>query len=530
MEIHWVPFHAVPQLAFKDVAYATGHPALRPFYKYPVTLEAFAQVIRDKQQDVVDRDLLVRVLESQYAGLSAPQVVKNHIQDLRSERTFTVVTAHQPVLFTGPLYYVYKIFSAINLAEQLRASYPDYNFVPVFVNGAEDHDFEEINHANVFGKKLVWETEAGGAAGALSTRDLGGVLDVLRGLLGNSAQTEGVLGEIVDAYTRHETYGAASTDLVNRLFGKFGLVVLDMRHPELKRRFGPMMREELFRQSSQSLVEATQKALVESGFSGQAYAREINLFYLQPGIRARIVREGDRFNILGTDFSFSEVEMEAEIEAFPERFSPNVVLRPLYQETILPNLAYIGGGGEIAYWLERKTQFEHFKVNFPMLVRRNSVLWIDRGASQKMERLGISFQQIFQDTDLLVRQFIASQSVSTLDLKAETQELTQLFERVREKAVEVDPTLEKAVLAEAVKQIKVLEQLESRLVRAEKQKHETSVNQIRALREKLFPGNGLQERQDNFLNFYQKYGEAFFHTLKNHLHPLENGFLVIEDV
>ena len=360
MEIHWLPFDAVPQLAFKDVAYATGHPALRPFYKYPVTLEAFARVIEDKQQDEVDRDLLVRVLESQYAGLSAPQVVKNHIQDLRSARTFTVVTAHQPVLFTGPLYYVYKIFSTINLAEQLRASYPDYNFVPVFVNGAEDHDFDEINHANVFGKKLIWETEAGGAAGALSTHSLTGVLDVLQGLLGNSTQTQGVLQEIMEAYSRHETYGEASTDLVNRLFGKFGLVVLDMRHPALKRRFAPMMREELFHQGSQSLVEATQKALVESGFSGQAYAREINLFYLQPGIRARIVREGDHFSILGTSLSFSLAEMEVEIEAFPERFSPNVVLRPLFQETILPNLAYIGGGGEIAYWLERKAQFEHF--------------------------------------------------------------------------------------------------------------------------------------------------------------------------
>ena len=147
-----------------------------------------------------------------------------------------------------------------------------------------------------------------------------------------------------------------------------------------------------------------------------------------------------------------------------------------------------------------------------------------------MGRLGISFQQLFQDSDLLVRHFIENQSETALDLQVEIRELASLFERVREKAVEVDPTLEKAVLAESVKQIKVLEQLESRLVRAEKQKHETSVNQIRALREKLFPGNGLQERQDNFLNFYQKYGEAFFHTLKNHLHPLENGFLVIEDV
>jgi uncharacterized protein YllA (UPF0747 family) len=222
--------------------------------------------------------------------------------------------------------------------------------------------------------------------------------------------------------------------------------------------------------------------------------------------------------------------MDAELQAYPERFSPNVVLRPLYQETILPNLAYIGGGGEIAYWLERKAQFEHFGVNFPMLVRRNSVLWIDRASSQKMERLGIGFQQLFQETDLLVRQFVATQSTAPLDLNKEIQELSDIFERVRAKAVQVDPTLEKAVLAESVKQTKVLEQLESRIIRAEKHKHETAVNQLRALREKLFPNNGLQERHYNFLMFYLQYGEDFFQMLKRHLHPLENGFLVIEDV
>jgi len=341
---------------------------------------------------------------------------------------------------------------------------------------------------------------------------------------------EALLGDIFAAYTGHKRYGEAVIDMLDRIFGKYGLVVLDMHHPALKRRFISIMREELFAQTSQPLVEATQKALLERGFSGQAYAREINLFYLQPGLRARIVREDGYFKVLGTDLTFTGEEMDAELQAYPERFSPNVVLRPLYQETILPNLAYIGGGGEIAYWLERKAQFEHFGVNFPMLVRRNSVLWIDRASSQKMERLGIGFQQLFQETDLLVRQFVATQSTAPLDLNKEIQELSDIFERVRAKAVQVDPTLEKAVLAESVKQTKVLEQLESRIIRAEKHKHETAVNQLRALREKLFPNNGLQERHYNFLMFYLQYGEDFFQMLKRHLHPLENGFLVIEDV
>lgn len=529
MEIHWIPFSSVPQISFKDAAYATANPALRPFYKYDVRPEVFAEVIRDKQQDAIDRNLLVQVLEEQYAPLETTDLVKNHIRELLDPRTFTVTTAHQPALFTGPLYYIYKIFSTINLAEQLRVWYPDFKFVPVFVNGAEDHDFEEINHTYIFGKKITWETEAGGPTGALATSSLLPLLDQLQELLGQSPQAQAIFEEIRAAYTSHATYGEATNDLLNRLFGEYGLVVLDMRHPALKRRFIPIMREELFMQSSQPLVEATQEALVKAGFSGQAYAREINLFYLQPGKRSRIVREGQQFKILDSPLVFSEQEIEEELSQYPERFSPNVVLRPLFQESMLPNLAYVGGGGEIAYWLERKPQFEHFKVNFPMLVRRNSVLWIDRGGSQKMEKLGIELQHMFLETDLLIRRFVEAQTEQALDLQEEIRGMEQLFEQVREKAVQVDPTLEKAVLAESAKQIKVLEQMESRLVRAEKQKHETAINQIKSLREKLFPGNGLQERHDNFLNLYQKYGDTLFQTLKNHLHPLEQGLLVIQD-
>jgi bacillithiol biosynthesis cysteine-adding enzyme BshC len=289
------------------------------------------------------------------------------------------------------------------------------------------------------------------------------------------------------------------------------------------------MREELFHQPSQVLVEQTQKALEAAGFSGQAHAREVNLFYLHDGKRSRIVKEGEAYHILGTSIHFSATDLENELTQYPERFSPNVVLRPLYQEFILPNLAYIGGGGEIAYWLERKRQFEHFGINFPMLIRRNSVLWVDKGSSQRMDKLGIKAEQLFQDADTLIRHFVDSQTEHELSLSQEIASLNALFEGIRQKAIHVDPTLEKTILAEAAKQVKVLEHLEVRLLRAEKQKHDTAIGQIRHLKEKLFPGHGLQERHDNFISLYQKYGDELFETLKAHLHPLEEGMLVLID-
>lgn len=530
MDISILPYASVPQLAAKDVAYATQNPALKPFYQYHPTLESFRQVLADKAKQPIDRALLVTTLKEQYRNLEASRSVKLNIELLAEDNTFVVVTAHQPSLFTGPLFYWYKVFTAINLAKELGIAYPDFNFVPVLVNGAEDHDFEEINNAYIFGKTLRWEHDAvGGACGDMSTRTLAPVLAQLKEVLGESENAAQIYQHIEAAYTSHEKYADATIDLVNRLFGNYGLVALNMNVPAFKRKFIPIMREELFQQSSQALISATQDALAAAGFSGQAHARDINLFYLQNNRRDRIVRDGEGFSILNTDLRFTAAEMEAELEAHPERFSPNVVLRPLFQELILPNLAYVGGGGEIAYWLERKSQFAHFGINYPVLLRRNSLLWIDKATSSRIEKLGLRVHDLFIDTDFLIKQYVALNSEGELSLQPEMAQLKALFEQIRLKALGVDATLEKAVLAEGVKQEKVIEQLEGRLARAEKQKHETAVNQIRSLKEKLFPGNGLQERTDNFLNFYLKYGSQFAEVLQEVIDPFVEGFVVVRD-
>ena len=330
-------------------------------------------------------------------------------------------------------------------------------------------------------------------------------------------------------YTRHDQYGMASVDLVNELFKSYGLVVLDMNNPELKKQFIPIMEQELFEQASRSLIEATTTELEKVGFSQQAFPREINLFYLRDQIRERIVQEGDTFQVLNTDYSFTEAEMREELHQHPEHFSPNVVIRPLYQEYILPNLAYIGGGGEIAYWLERQTQFEHFGINFPMLIRRNSVLWIDKGHVKKLNKLGLQVSDLFTDTEDLIKSYVKANAENELSLKEEKKQLHTIFNGIVEKIKEVDQTLVKTVKAEAANQMNSLQGLESRLLKAEKQRHEIELNQIRGIKDKLFPGNGLQERTDNFLSFYLRYGDSFFETLLKELNPLKEGFIVVVD-
>ncbi|PHI21842.1 bacillithiol biosynthesis cysteine-adding enzyme BshC [Lewinellaceae bacterium SD302] len=528
MQIHHKPFKEIPQFSDRDVAYATADERLRPFYKYPVTKDAFGAVMQDKKNDATDRQLLVGELRKQYDQLPQVEAVDQQLKRLEQDDTFTVITAHQPSLFTGPLYFIYKICSVINLSRQLNEAYPDQHVVPVFITGGEDHDFEEIQYANLFGNKLIWENEEAGAVGAMSTATLTKVLDELKDILGDREAAASIYARIEKAFTSHDKYGPATVALVHDLFGAQGLVVADMARPAYKRAFLPIMRQEIFEQSSQPLVEKTQAALTEAGFSAQAHAREINFFYLREGLRERIVLENDRYKVLNTAYDFSRDELEAELETHPEFFSPNVVMRPLFQEKIFPNLAYIGGGGELAYWLERKEQFAAFGLNFPMLIRRNSVLWVDKGNQKKLAKAGVTIDELFGDVELLIRDYVEKNSENELSLESELEQFEAVFQSIASKAEEIDPNLKKAVLAEHARQAKSIENLEGRIRRTEKQRFDTTINQIRGLKDKLFPGNGLQERTDNFLNIYVQEGESMFEVLIENLDPLKDGMIIIE--
>lgn len=524
-----LPFDKVPQLAKTDIAYTTGDPRLRPFYKYEPKAGSFSRIISEREKTILPRETLVEVLKEQYRALPDYQKTAENIASLLDHNTFTVVTAHQPSLFLGPLYFLYKALTTINLAETVEAENRGKRIVPVFVLGSEDHDLEELNSINLFGKKLVWQTGEKGAVGSMSTSGLATVLTELKSILGESDAATALFRRVESAYTKQKTIAEATQAMLHDLFGAVGLVVLNMNDARLKRHFIPVLKTELLEQPCFNIVNNTTARLNELGFKSQATPREINLFYMKPGLRERIVLENDEYKVLNTDLVFSRKEILEEVENHPERFSPNVVLRPLFQEMILPNLAYVGGGGELAYWLERKPLFEHFGVHFPALIRRNSVLWLDRDAGKKLQKFGFSPADFFKDTDSLIRIFIEKNAEGEVSLVQEIKDLHSIFDRLAVKANAIDPTLEKAVRAEEVKAVGSMDQWQNRLVRAEKQKHEVTLNQIRAGKEKYFPGGGLQERHDNFMPYLLKYGDAFIEELKRNLAPFDAGFVILEE-
>lgn len=527
MQVLRIPFDHTRCFSARDINQTIQHPSFSPFLKYPASIDHIPSVIQDKKKDKTDRSLLVNVLKEQYRHLFPDASIPTNVIKLEEENTFTITTAHQPSLFTGPLYFIYKIISAISLAKDLNATYPAYHFVPVFVSGGEDHDFEEVNHVHLFGKTITWTNNEKGAVGKMKAATLLPALEEVLELFGSAPMAASLYTLLEKSYRSQSTFGEATLALVHELFGSEGLIVFDMNNRALKNAFIPVMEEELFQQPSERLINDTCEELEAIGYKQQATPRQINLFYLGDQLRERIEWDGENYNTLQSGLKFTPDQMRAELQNYPERFSPNVVIRPLYQEFILPNLVYVGGGGEIAYWLERKKQFEHFNINYPMLVRRHSVLWIDKATGKKLKKLGMTAAQFLkEDIDTLIKDYIEKTAETPLQLTDEKKELAELFSRIEILAGQVDSTLIKTVRAEKANQLKSLGQLESRLVRAEKQKHETAINQIKGVNDKFFPNGSFQERYDNFIPFFLKYGEQWFDILAPHFTPFCKELLV----
>lgn len=528
MAIHKIDFADIPQLSDRDKAYQSDNNPFLSLLKYKPEIASFAKAIEDRKQFDVDRPLLVKVLQEQYRDLSDNTLSLQNIELLKSENTFTVITAHQPVLFTGPLYYIIKIFSAINMAEKLKSIHPDYNFVPVFISGGEDHDFDEVNKCKLYGKSIEWHQDKEGSVGRMNLDGIGKAIDQLEEILSNKDDAKAAKQWIRKAYENSNTYAEMTSQLVHSIFGKYGLVILNPDHKYLKKSFAHIMRKELLEQTSAPLVRKTQSEIEELGFKTQAFARDINLFYLQNGSRERIELEDGLYKVLNTNLSFTENEILHELDKNSDRFSPNVIMRPLYQETILPNVAYIGGGGELAYWIERKSQFEAFGVFYPILIRRASAMLLTVSNSKNMAKLNISIDNLFKNEDRLIADLVESESAVELDLSHEVESIQEIFKSISERAKIIDPTLEGKVLAEGSKQLKVIEQLESRLRRTIKAQQETQVNKIRKLKSSLFPNNGLQERHDNFFQYYDMYGDRLLDIMKENIDALDKNFVVIE--
>lgn len=525
MPLHRVDYRATHRFTPIVVDYVEGENALREFHTYRPDRTGLQAAINARRFDPGTRATMCAVLEEQYNGIDIHPAVRANLDALAQEETLSVTTGHQLCLFTGPLYVPFKILNTIRLARELSTQARPV--VPVFWMATEDHDRAEIDHAWLGDRKVQWPGDAAGPVGRLPLTGIEGVLKEVDVLLGFGTHADELRSILRVSYHRGSTLAQATRHFVNALFGRFGLVIIDADDKRLKRAFAPVMQEELLNQVTVRTVRYANDKLA-SRYEPQAHAREINLFHLSPGQRSRIDLVEDRFQVLDGGPAFDAERILIELQLFPERFSPNVLLRPVYQEVVLPNVAYIGGGGELAYWLQLRWLFQGLQVPMPALMLRTSALFLSARQAEKWRASGLGIEELFATRDVLEKRIAVEHASFSTSLERERALHADLFNELAKRAHDADATLEASVRAKEVFSAKGLDMIERRLIHAAKRQQADRLRRMNDVLDGLF-AHGLQERRENFMPYYVREGPAFFDRLLDVLDPLDPRFTVLEE-
>lgn len=522
-----IPYQQTGYYSKTVIDYLEEAEPLKPFYNLPVSINGIKAAIQQRQAFPQRRDVLVTLLQQQYQGLATSEKTKANIELLSQSDTFTITTAHQPVIFTGPLYFAYKILHTVKLAETLSQQLPDYNFVPVFYMGSEDADLDELGTITVDGKPYKWNTKQTGAVGRMKVDN---EFMILLNQLKNQISVLPFGDELIDIFKRcykpDATIQQATLEIINELFGEYGIIVFIPDNSEAKRLLIPVFQKEIEQQFSHSEVEKTVAELSQN-YKVQAGGRDINLFYLLDDSRERIEKDSDEYIVQNRSLHFTKEELLNELNNHPERFSPNVILRGVLQETVLPNLVFIGGGGELAYWLELKNVFAAVNVPYPVLLLRNSFLFITSGQEEKIKDLSFSAAEFFKDALQLTNELIQRTTNHQISIEDEKKEVADLFVKLQSVASKADVTLAEHTKALSVLTEKKLEALQKKIMRAERKKHDTELKQIETIKQQLFPNGNLQERVENISGWYARYGKDFIKSSYQNSLSLEQEFTIV---
>jgi len=452
-----------------------------------------------------NRKVLVETLTNQYhsLGIELNGLVKANIESFSDEKTLAITTGQQIHPGLGPLFVIYKIWTCIDLAKKLKTEHPTFNFVPVFWMASEDHDFEEIKSVRLFNDIFEWETDQSGPVGRMNPASL---KELMEKLYERSDKTDGqsdFLNVCKENYSKYSSFAQATHSIVHHFFQESGLVVIEPDDPSFKSLFQKSIYSDIIDHQAIKQINANKTELKEHGLQIPINGRDINHFYILDTLRERIEFENNVFKVLNTDLTFTKSDLEIEIQKHPERFSPNALLRPLYQQTILPCSHYICGTSEIMYWLELNNLMSHQNVIFPHLPLRSSAFIIGEKTLDKFSSLGIELETVFQSDENFIKRHNARHN-----------EITSAIENTVERAIS---ELEKLGQAEAStansqgfnrKRLKIqqsIEQYKNDLlneVNASALAQDAS-SKILKLKHKVF-GEKIQERIDHIVRYWDQ--------------------------
>lgn len=479
---------------------------------------------KGKSYTAEQREILCEVLKKQLSCFQLSEKQQENLNAISEQNTFTIVTGHQLNLFSGPAFFIYKILQTIKTAEVLKQRFPNQNFVPVFWMATEDHDFEEINHFKTAFNYYEMKAQSGGAVGRIKVEDVGFIQDFEDEFKDSIFGTE-LIRIMKEAYKIGETLADSTKILVQYLFSEYGLLILDGDDVRLKSQMKTIFREELLEQQLFNSTREIVGFLEEKYSKVQVNPREINLFYLSE-TRNRIEFQNGIYKVVDTEIQFTQEEVLKELDEYPEKFSPNALMRPVYQESVLPNIAYIGGNAEVMYWLELRDYFKNLALPFPVLIPRNSMLFLTSKILAKIEKLNLKIEDFFGNFSKVIAHALMSDNEIASMLEEKEAELKNSFSEIKSESEKTEKTFKNLVEAEETRQLKSFARMKKRLLRAEKIKQQEKLQRLEELFLQVHPAKVWQERVYNFSVFYSDSGREWLQNCYQNM-DVDNSELII---
>lgn len=516
---------ALPGAAPLYVDYMQHFETVREFFAchYADEQDVLAQIerLRDRKYPRLE---IGRVLERQNKAFGAGEATAKNIEDLALGNANVIITGQQVGLFGGPLYVLYKALTAIKLADRLSRVCKDC-FVPVFWLATDDTDYAEVNHACVLNQQYeilrLQLTESPEAMVPMSQVTLGeSVTELHARLQAELPDTEfkkPVMDALRSCYAPGRSLAEAFGLWLIHLLKDFGLVVVDPSDPEIKRLSREVLRREIADGSpaTRAVKQVTQR-LRERGYEPQVQLRDgyLNLFYFEP---ARLALTQRNEHIESTDGSrrFERQELLALLESHPERFTPNVVLRPVIQDSLFPTVAYVAGPAEIAYFAQLRGVYELYDLPMPIIYPRASMTLIEPGIDRILDKFQLQVRDFWAPVEPLISRFARERLPESLlrTLQTYRNEWPQAVRALKPQIRQVDPTVEAMADSTAGRVAHALEQLEKKIVQAGRRQHDIIAQQLRKASASLYPEGNLQERVLNPTSFLVKYGPIFIERL-----------------
>ncbi len=522
LRVETLPFTEIPQQTRLFLDYLRDPLPLRQFYPSAVRYhhELAQRVPEVLSAYRVDRNRVCDALEAMNRRWGAGQATLDNIQLLRESDCIAVVSGQQAGLFTGPLYTIYKALAAVKLAGCLRQR--ETKAVPVFWIAAEDHDFAEVAKAEFIGRdcqlKNVEVTEAlhreGQPVGQVVVDDsIDAVIDELFELLPNSEFADDIKALVKNAWQPGRGYVESFAIMMTSLLGRYGLIFLDPLDPELKKLAAPLYAEAAQRAPEiAAALEKRSSDLESAGYHAQVLATS-NSFPLflhdEQGARHAVVRvENGKYKAKDVQQEYTAEELAALALEKPERFSPNVTLRAVVQDYLLPTIAYYGGAAEIAYFAQTAEVYRLLERPATPILPRSSLTMIERHTGRVLERYNLTLKDFFEGLDPVIKRVVEEVlGADTAKLFAKTEEnINQELDSLREDLESIDPTLAGALETGRKKINYQLEGLRTRFVRAQMGRDEAAHRQLQRAFDQLYPNKDLQERHINITSLLARHG------------------------